>query len=343
MSNATGQQKIVGFSKVRRVNIYNKKQNILRNTIISENKSSNDDGETVPLKIIRGKKYKFSIFRSQEKLAEINISQEREEVSRTVMENYKDETEAFREYQPQQTPQELEQENIALRAENTLLRQEVANFHARINEQDKQLTKIQNFIEKQHKEAISLLEFIQGEQTWRVVLPKVIDKLSEPFGGVYISDEQIKSAPSPSETSSVSLEAPNPKEAHKALTLPDPVHDRGSYELWANRINRNETPLEFMSRVWGRYIADGVMYQIDLKGQQRTATNPNPRRAIDKTLFDAVWKQCKEEGKNLNDYLPNKSIQIDREFDSYGIQGIAEGKRSGAAYQKLHRSRQGSR
>jgi hypothetical protein len=108
----------------------------------------------------------------------------------------------------------------------------------------------------------------------------------------------------------------------KTLKLPDPVQDRGKYELWKDRTNKHEKPLEFLRRVWGAYIDSGVMYQIDLKGQQRTPTNQNPKKPLDKTLFDAVSKQCKDEGKDLNDHLPNKSKQVDRKLAELEEQGI---------------------
>ena len=106
------------------------------------------------------------------------------------------------------------------------------------------------------------------------------------------------------------------KSNETALTLPDPT---GDYERWANRADKNEKPLDFLQRVWGKYIDAGVMYAIDLKGQQKTTTNLNPKKALDKTLADAVWRQCKEEGKDLSEYLPNQIVKTDRIIASLNL------------------------
>jgi hypothetical protein len=96
------------------------------------------------------------------------------------------------------------------------------------------------------------------------------------------------------------------KSDDRALTLPDPEKDRGKYELWKERRDRNETPLHFLRRVWGAHIDAGIMAQTHLRGKS------GARKGLDKTLFDVLGAQCREEGKDLNYYLPNKSKQIDQ-------------------------------
>jgi hypothetical protein len=103
------------------------------------------------------------------------------------------------------------------------------------------------------------------------------------------------------------------KNSEQTLTLPDP--ETGDYERWANRADKNEKPLDFLARVWGEYIDAGVMYQSNLRGQQKTQTNPNPKEPLDKLLFQAVSKQCRDENNLLNNYLPNKSKQVDKELE----------------------------
>lgn len=97
------------------------------------------------------------------------------------------------------------------------------------------------------------------------------------------------------------------------LVLPDP--ETGTYEKWANRSDRSEKPLGFLSRVWGKYIDAGVMYQTDLRGGRGGII----KKPLDKRLFDLCSQQCKDEDKSLNDYLPNKSRQIDRELEAANL------------------------
>jgi hypothetical protein len=78
----------------------------------------------------------------------------------------------------------------------------------------------------------------------------------------------------------------------------------GDYERWSDRRNKSEKPLEFLRRVWGKYIDAGLLFQIDLRGQQATKNIHNPSKGLDRTLHAELSKQCRLEGKDLTDYIP---------------------------------------
>jgi hypothetical protein len=67
----------------------------------------------------------------------------------------------------------------------------------------------------------------------------------------------------------------------RPLKLPKPLskgerrakNDPDYYERWANRENKDETPFDFLERVWGDYIRAGLLYQTDLRGGQRKNKN----------------------------------------------------------------------
>jgi hypothetical protein len=103
-------------------------------------------------------------------------------------------------------------------------------------------------------------------------------------------------------------------------TLPDPDRDRDAYELWKDREDKSEKPLSFLRRVWGAYIDAGVMYQSDLRGS-------TTKKPLDKRLFDVCWRQCKDEGSDLNDCLPNKSKQVDREILDVKLDNLIKNQR----------------
>lgn len=92
-------------------------------------------------------------------------------------------------------------------------------------------------------------------------------------------------------------------------TLPQP-HEKGkpsTYEKWAERHNKYENPLQFLNRVWGNYIQNGLLYQTDLRGERR---GTNAKRGLDKTLFDAISKYCRDNNLNIGDIIPTKSDQV---------------------------------
>ena len=77
-----------------------------------------------------------------------------------------------------------------------------------------------------------------------------------------------------------------------ALTLPD----RAS-EIYAERevrpeLGRKENPIEFLQRVWGRYMNAGVLYQDDIK------------RLGDPDLVKAVRGRCRDTGESPREVLP---------------------------------------
>ena len=100
-----------------------------------------------------------------------------------------------------------------------------------------------------------------------------------------------------------------------ALILPDPVLDQGKYELWKDRNDKNETSIDFLSRVWGDYINAELMYQTDLRGSRAR----KGKKGLDENLFAALSYECRLLNKKLNSVLPNKSIQVDRELKQINL------------------------
>jgi hypothetical protein len=106
----------------------------------------------------------------------------------------------------------------------------------------------------------------------------------------------------------------------RPLKLPKPLakgerrakNDPDYYERWANRENNDETPFEFLERVWGDYIRAGLLYQTDLRGTY--SKKESAQQALDKRLFDVVSDECRRLGKNLPDILPTKSDEVENRF-----------------------------
>lgn len=104
-------------------------------------------------------------------------------------------------------------------------------------------------------------------------------------------------------------------DSNKALKLPKPL-EKGEkrtkdhpdyYERWADRENKDEAPLDFLERVWGGHIRAGLLYQTDLRGEK---FGEHPKKALDKTLFDRVFEECKKRGLKIRDSVPNKSHKV---------------------------------
>ena len=101
------------------------------------------------------------------------------------------------------------------------------------------------------------------------------------------------------------------------LTLPEPIAkgekrkpgEKGYYEKWADRENKDEKPIDFLNRVWGKYIEAGLLYQTDLRGEQ---IGDNPKKGLDNTLFNILHKHCKNNGLSLKDYIQNKSDLVNK-------------------------------
>lgn len=74
---------------------------------------------------------------------------------------------------------------------------------------------------------------------------------------------------------------------------------------WENPADRlpNETPIEFLNRVWGPYIRAGVLYQRDLK------------RLGDGKLLVAIRNYCFQHKLSASDHLPPPlKARLDRAF-----------------------------
>lgn len=65
----------------------------------------------------------------------------------------------------------------------------------------------------------------------------------------------------------------------------------------------------FVDIIYGDHIKAGLVYRLDLVGQKRTSTNPNPIKGWDKRLVDVLDEH------GLSFHLPNKSDQTDKRLD----------------------------
>ena len=73
-------------------------------------------------------------------------------------------------------------------------------------------------------------------------------------------------------------------------------------EIWAERDrSRGETPIEFLNRVWGRWMEAGVLYQNDIK------------RLGDPTLVKTIRTYCHRQGVDASTVLPPpQSARLER-------------------------------
>lgn len=106
------------------------------------------------------------------------------------------------------------------------------------------------------------------------------------------------------------------------IELPDPMKDKGKYELWENRPDPTEKPTAFLERVWSEHLITNqnrkgtVLTQLSLRGQQFTEKNPNPKQGLDPKLFFALRYEL---GKELKSYIPSKPKVVQQE-----VKGLTE-------------------
>jgi hypothetical protein len=85
---------------------------------------------------------------------------------------------------------------------------------------------------------------------------------------------------------------------------------------WGNRADRlpGENPIEFLERVWGRYLDAGVLYQDTL------------RQLGEIKLIGAIEGYCRYHGLDRREYLPPpRSARFDRalaEADPQSLEGL---------------------
>lgn len=124
-------------------------------------------------------------------------------------------------------------------------------------------------------------------------------------------------------------EAPIKWANRKTFVVADIKDDYTRQKLEANpeleqQIRQIPDALTFFNLVWKPFVEAKLLYRLELAGQLKTATNPNPKRGFDKRLTDCMWQECKDNNLNINDYLPNISIKIDRELELAGISNNPE-------------------
>lgn len=84
--------------------------------------------------------------------------------------------------------------------------------------------------------------------------------------------------------------------------------------LWKRRSDRlpDETPIDFLRRVWGRYLDAGVLYQNDLA-----------RRGEQKLLY-AIRGYCERNGLKAADYLPPPKGMKNKKLLAEAVPGSVE-------------------
>ncbi len=73
-------------------------------------------------------------------------------------------------------------------------------------------------------------------------------------------------------------------------------------ERYAQRLSRQEGPVEFLRRVWGPWIDRGLLYQFQLN-------------RLDPDLLSSLKSYCQKRGQKASIYLPSKSAYV-RERDA---------------------------
>ena len=90
------------------------------------------------------------------------------------------------------------------------------------------------------------------------------------------------------------------------LTLPEVAPEQYKY-----RIDRSEAPTDFCTRVWGKYIRAGILYQDDLHHRK-----DGKIAWLDPELIPAIYSYCQNTELKPKDYLPPpKSARISKLLD----------------------------
>lgn len=84
----------------------------------------------------------------------------------------------------------------------------------------------------------------------------------------------------------------------KQLKLP-----KQAPEIYKYRVDRKETPISFLKRVWGQYLDAGILYQDNLGG----------RNGLDRSLIAAINNYCNHHKIDRSQVIPPpKSARIDK-------------------------------
>ena len=90
--------------------------------------------------------------------------------------------------------------------------------------------------------------------------------------------------------------------------LPPPIPDKPP-ALWTDdRARAFATPRDFLENVYGPWLKDGLSWPYLYKH--------------DRPLYNAVRYQLKKSNISLDDFLPSKSVLVQREIDSAGPEGV---------------------
>lgn len=103
-------------------------------------------------------------------------------------------------------------------------------------------------------------------------------------------------APEPNDAVVRFLKAAGARESevtrHKLSEMREANLPKAAPETWARRVGRTESAIDFLHRVWGKYMEMGILFQDDIK------------RLGDAKLVQAVRDRCISEGIDASTVLP---------------------------------------
>ena len=88
-------------------------------------------------------------------------------------------------------------------------------------------------------------------------------------------------------------------------------------ELYSERTDRQEKPLEFLQRVYGRYLQKG-----------RAALYLSHLRKIDSKFASVLTMACRRSGLDVGDYVPRKAAKTDEVIRTLGMDTVTDATRA---------------
>ena len=96
------------------------------------------------------------------------------------------------------------------------------------------------------------------------------------------------------------------------LTLPEVAP-----ELY-NPFNTEEDAIQFLRRVWWKYLDAGILYQDDLRSSKKGKDG-----GLDPRLMSAIARYCKDKEIPTNSIVSKKSDRTDREIEGRDVKSLS--------------------
>jgi hypothetical protein len=110
---------------------------------------------------------------------------------------------------------------------------------------------------------------------------------------------------------------PDPERAALQAEVRGMVEQGRGPELYSERADQKEKPLEFLQRVYGRYLQKG-----------RVALYLSHLRSIDSKFASVLTMACRRSGLDVGDYVPRKAAKTDEVIRALGIDRVTEATRA---------------